>query len=165
MYGPTTEEDPGPARGARSGLAAYFSLGRLKRHRRALKISQLVSPRSARASSGRGGRSGPGAAVLCAREAAEPLLLSLVVREAAVSVPPLPSLSARGGGRYPPGPAPAGRPLILRTSHSGSPVATEHVRRVQEIRWRSPKSSDSFHSSPVATLVSSPSRISALPPG
>ncbi|XP_023476559.1 CKLF-like MARVEL transmembrane domain-containing protein 6 [Equus przewalskii] len=42
VYGPTTEEDPGPARGARSGLAAYFSLGRLKRHRRALKILQLV---------------------------------------------------------------------------------------------------------------------------
>ncbi|XP_032716932.1 CKLF-like MARVEL transmembrane domain-containing protein 6 [Lontra canadensis] len=42
VYGPTTEEDPGPARGARSGLAAYFSLGRLPLRRLALKALQLL---------------------------------------------------------------------------------------------------------------------------
>ncbi|XP_004419516.1 PREDICTED: CKLF-like MARVEL transmembrane domain-containing protein 6 [Ceratotherium simum simum] len=42
VYGQTTEENPGPARGARSALAAYFFLGRLKWHRRVLKILQLV---------------------------------------------------------------------------------------------------------------------------
>ncbi|XP_044944942.1 CKLF-like MARVEL transmembrane domain-containing protein 6 isoform X2 [Mustela putorius furo] len=42
VYGPTTEEDPGPARGARSGLAAYFSLGRLPMRRLALKALQLL---------------------------------------------------------------------------------------------------------------------------
>lgn len=42
VYSPTTEEDPGPARGPRSGLAAYCFLGRLQWHRRALKGLQLV---------------------------------------------------------------------------------------------------------------------------
>lgn len=45
VYGPTTEEDPRPVRGARSGLAAYFSLSRLPSRRLALKVLQLVSPR------------------------------------------------------------------------------------------------------------------------
>lgn len=54
VYGPTTEEDPGPARGARSGLAAYFSLGRLPMRRLALKALQLVSPRPGWASRTRG---------------------------------------------------------------------------------------------------------------
>lgn len=55
VYRPTTEEDPGPARGARSGLAAYCHLGRLPLPRRVLKGLQLVSP-------GRGGRGGRGGA-------------------------------------------------------------------------------------------------------
>ncbi|XP_037702532.1 CKLF-like MARVEL transmembrane domain-containing protein 6 isoform X2 [Choloepus didactylus] len=42
VYGPTTEEDPGPARGARRGLASCFSLGRLPWQRWALKGSQLL---------------------------------------------------------------------------------------------------------------------------
>ncbi|VFV36631.1 cklf-like marvel transmembrane [Lynx pardinus] len=42
VYGPTTEENPGPARGGRSGLAAYFSLGRLRLHRRLFKVLQLL---------------------------------------------------------------------------------------------------------------------------
>ncbi|KAM5233325.1 CKLF-like MARVEL transmembrane domain-containing protein 6 [Hipposideros larvatus] len=42
VYRPTTEEHPGPARGPRSGLAAYCFLGRLKWPRRVLKFLQLV---------------------------------------------------------------------------------------------------------------------------
>ncbi|KAK1332502.1 hypothetical protein QTO34_007182 [Cnephaeus nilssonii] len=42
VYRPTTEEDPGPARGARSGLAAYCHLGRLPLPRRVLKGLQLL---------------------------------------------------------------------------------------------------------------------------
>ncbi|XP_026352627.1 CKLF-like MARVEL transmembrane domain-containing protein 6 [Ursus maritimus] len=42
VYGPTTEEDPRPVRGARSGFAAYFSLRRLPSRRLALKVLQLL---------------------------------------------------------------------------------------------------------------------------
>ncbi|KAL4691433.1 hypothetical protein H8957_003407 [Semnopithecus entellus] len=42
MYSPTTEEDPGPARGPRSGLAAYFFLSRLPWLRRILKGLKLL---------------------------------------------------------------------------------------------------------------------------
>ncbi|CAK6435719.1 unnamed protein product [Pipistrellus nathusii] len=42
VYRPTTEEDPGPARGARSGLAAYCNLGRLPVPQRVLKGLQLL---------------------------------------------------------------------------------------------------------------------------
>ncbi|KAM9601072.1 CKLF-like MARVEL transmembrane domain-containing protein 6 [Trichechus inunguis] len=42
VYAPTTEEAPGPARGARSGLTAFFSPGRLQWYRRALKGLQLL---------------------------------------------------------------------------------------------------------------------------
>ncbi|KAM8921864.1 CKLF-like MARVEL transmembrane domain-containing protein 6 [Lycaon pictus] len=42
VYGPTTEEDPGPARGARRGLAAYFSVGRLRLPGLAFKVLQLL---------------------------------------------------------------------------------------------------------------------------
>ncbi|XP_007946853.1 CKLF-like MARVEL transmembrane domain-containing protein 6 [Orycteropus afer afer] len=42
VYGPTTEENPGPTRGARSGLTAYFSPGRLQWPRRVLKGLQLL---------------------------------------------------------------------------------------------------------------------------
>lgn len=42
VYSPTTEEHPGPARGPRSGLAAYCFLGRLRWPRRALKILELL---------------------------------------------------------------------------------------------------------------------------
>uniref|UniRef100_A0A2K5LLM3 MARVEL domain-containing protein n=1 Tax=Cercocebus atys TaxID=9531 RepID=A0A2K5LLM3_CERAT len=42
VYSPTTEEDPGPARGPRSGLAAYFFLDRLPGPRRVLKGLQLL---------------------------------------------------------------------------------------------------------------------------
>ncbi|KAF3827067.1 CKLF-like MARVEL transmembrane domain-containing protein 6 [Mirounga angustirostris] len=42
VYGPTTEEDPGPGRGARRGLASCFSLGRLPLRRLALKGLQLL---------------------------------------------------------------------------------------------------------------------------
>lgn len=45
VYSPTTEAAPGTGRGARSGLAAYFVLGRLPWHRRILKGLQLVSLR------------------------------------------------------------------------------------------------------------------------
>ncbi|KAM5279587.1 CKLF-like MARVEL transmembrane domain-containing protein 6 isoform 2-T2 [Ctenodactylus gundi] len=41
VYSPTTEEDPGPARGGRGGLAACFFPGRLPLYRRLLKGSQL----------------------------------------------------------------------------------------------------------------------------
>ncbi|XP_036048635.1 CKLF-like MARVEL transmembrane domain-containing protein 6 [Onychomys torridus] len=42
VYSPTTEEAPGAGRGARSGLAACFSLGRLPPSHRILKGSQLL---------------------------------------------------------------------------------------------------------------------------
>ncbi|XP_065395880.1 CKLF-like MARVEL transmembrane domain-containing protein 6 isoform X2 [Macaca fascicularis] len=42
VYSPTTEEDPGPARGPRSGIAAYFFLDRLPGPRRVLKGLQLL---------------------------------------------------------------------------------------------------------------------------
>ncbi|CAH6777515.1 CKLF-like MARVEL transmembrane domain-containing protein 6 [Phodopus roborovskii] len=42
VYGPTTEAAPGAGRGARSGLAAFFSLGRLPWSRRVLKVLQLL---------------------------------------------------------------------------------------------------------------------------
>lgn len=42
VYSPTTEAAPGTGRGARSGLAAYFVLGRLPWHRRILKGLQLL---------------------------------------------------------------------------------------------------------------------------
>ncbi|KAL2804192.1 CKLF-like MARVEL transmembrane domain-containing protein 6 [Daubentonia madagascariensis] len=42
VYSPTTEEDPGPVRGPRSGLAAYFFLGRLRWYRHVLKGLQLL---------------------------------------------------------------------------------------------------------------------------
>ncbi|XP_004634277.1 CKLF-like MARVEL transmembrane domain-containing protein 6 [Octodon degus] len=42
VYSPTTEEDPRSSRGARSGLAAHFSLGRLPPPRRFLKGLQLL---------------------------------------------------------------------------------------------------------------------------
>lgn len=51
VYRATTEAHPGPGRGARSGLAAYFTLSRLSGFRR-LKILELVSPRRARARGG-----------------------------------------------------------------------------------------------------------------
>ncbi|XP_068413991.1 CKLF-like MARVEL transmembrane domain-containing protein 6 isoform X2 [Eschrichtius robustus] len=42
VYRSTTEAHPGPARGARSSLVAYFTLRRLKRTRLILKLLQLV---------------------------------------------------------------------------------------------------------------------------
>lgn len=54
VYRATTEEHPAPARGARSGLAAYFFLGRLKLPRRVLKVLQLVRA-GAGAAAGAGG--------------------------------------------------------------------------------------------------------------
>lgn len=42
VYSPTTEAAPGAGRGARSGLAAYFFLGRLPWYRRILKGLQLL---------------------------------------------------------------------------------------------------------------------------
>ncbi|XP_061051212.1 CKLF-like MARVEL transmembrane domain-containing protein 6 [Eubalaena glacialis] len=42
VYRSTTEAHPGPARGARSGLVAYFTLRRLKGTRQILKLLQLV---------------------------------------------------------------------------------------------------------------------------
>ncbi|XP_041533295.1 CKLF-like MARVEL transmembrane domain-containing protein 6 [Microtus oregoni] len=42
VYSPTTEAAPGAGRGARSGLAAYFFLGRLPWSRRILKGLQLL---------------------------------------------------------------------------------------------------------------------------
>ncbi|KAM7064126.1 CKLF-like MARVEL transmembrane domain-containing protein 6 [Molossus nigricans] len=42
VYRPTTEENSGPARGARSGLAACFTPGRLKLPRRVIKGLQLL---------------------------------------------------------------------------------------------------------------------------
>ncbi|XP_012502341.1 PREDICTED: CKLF-like MARVEL transmembrane domain-containing protein 6 [Propithecus coquereli] len=42
VYSPTTEEDPGPVRGPRSGLAAYFFQGRLRWYRQVLKGLQLL---------------------------------------------------------------------------------------------------------------------------
>ncbi|XP_023369662.1 CKLF-like MARVEL transmembrane domain-containing protein 6 isoform X2 [Otolemur garnettii] len=42
VYSPTTEEDPGPVRGPRSGLAACFFPGRLVWYRHVLKGLQLV---------------------------------------------------------------------------------------------------------------------------
>ncbi|XP_003480198.1 CKLF-like MARVEL transmembrane domain-containing protein 6 [Cavia porcellus] len=42
VYSPTTEEDPGVSRGARGGLAAHFSLGRLPLYRRVFKGLQLL---------------------------------------------------------------------------------------------------------------------------
>lgn len=47
VYSPTTEAAPGAGRGARSGLAAYFFLGRLPWSRRVLKVLQLVRPTAA----------------------------------------------------------------------------------------------------------------------
>lgn len=48
VYSPTTEAAPGAGRGTRSGLAAYFFLGRLPWYRRILKGLQLVSRRRRR---------------------------------------------------------------------------------------------------------------------
>ncbi|EHB11200.1 CKLF-like MARVEL transmembrane domain-containing protein 6 [Heterocephalus glaber] len=42
VYSPTTEEDPGLTRGARTGLASHFSLGWLPLHQRVLKGLQLL---------------------------------------------------------------------------------------------------------------------------
>ncbi|XP_029099335.1 CKLF-like MARVEL transmembrane domain-containing protein 6 [Monodon monoceros] len=42
VYRSTTEAHPGPARGARSGLVAYFNLRRLKGTRLIIKLLQLV---------------------------------------------------------------------------------------------------------------------------
>lgn len=47
VYRATTEAHPGPGRGPRSGLAAYFTLSRLTGFRR-LKLVELVSPRLGR---------------------------------------------------------------------------------------------------------------------
>ncbi|XP_007524114.1 CKLF-like MARVEL transmembrane domain-containing protein 6 [Erinaceus europaeus] len=41
VYGPTTEANPGSARGARRGFAAYCYLGRLQLPQRVLKLLQL----------------------------------------------------------------------------------------------------------------------------
>lgn len=123
VYSPTTEENPGPARGARSSLAAYFSLGRLRLHRRLFKVLQLVSPRPEWASlAGAGDGLTPGPPARGACEAAELLLLNLVVQEGAVSTPPFPSLSdGKRGGVLPPA---AGRPLSPGFSPTGSPMTT-----------------------------------------
>ncbi|XP_012624629.1 CKLF-like MARVEL transmembrane domain-containing protein 6 [Microcebus murinus] len=42
VYRPTTEEDPDPVRGPRSGLAAFFFKGRLRWYRQVLKVLQLL---------------------------------------------------------------------------------------------------------------------------
>lgn len=115
VYRPTTEVHPGTARDPRSRLAACCFLGRLKWPRRTLKILQLVSP-------GQGWESGSWAISPWIWEAAAPPLLNLVVQEAAVSTPPVPSLSAWGGGRYPPPPTHAAeRPLIPKSLPGGVP--------------------------------------------
>lgn len=129
VYRPTTEEDPVPGRGARSGLAAWFVPGRLRFPRMLFKVSQLVSPWPRPA----GGRAGGGvwspAVGLRACEAAQPPLLSVVVQEAAVSTPPVPSLSARGGDvTLGPPPLPLGGPASSGLSPGGSPMATEGHR-------------------------------------
>lgn len=101
VYGPTTEEDPRPVRGARSGFAAYFSLRRLPSRRLALKVLQLVSPRPRWPSRARGQGvwpPGPPACGLGRLPSSRLLLLDLLVQEAAVSTPPVPSLSPGKGG-------------------------------------------------------------------
>lgn len=99
VYSPTTEAAPGAGRGARSGLAAYFFLGRLPWYRRILKGLQLVSQRRRR-TSGRGG----GDRDLWAGVDASRLPLGLLVREAAVStlqfLPFLPGKEALRSASY-----------------------------------------------------------------
>lgn len=77
VYSPTTEAAPGAGRGARSGLAAYFVLGRLPWYRRILKGLQLVSQRRRPGPVGCGLGWMPGG---CRS-------LGFLVREAAVSTP------------------------------------------------------------------------------
>lgn len=107
MYRPTTEEDPDPdpARGPRSGLAAYCNLGRLRLPRRVLKGLQLVGP-------GPGGRAGRG------RLGPGPSACGLGRRSRLSSTwwlrrrpfpPPVPSAAT----------PPAGRPLVPRRVPDG----------------------------------------------
>lgn len=134
MYGPTTEENPGPARGARSGLAAYFSLGRLRLHRRLFKVLQLVSPR-------------PGWASLAGAEGVWPRGRRPAGLGGCRAASPRPGCSGSGGfhtpssfsvcwkgGRYllPPGCLSA--PGSPRLGPRGRPRAPERVTRVQEMR-------------------------------
>ena len=109
VYRATTEAHPGPGRGPRSGLAAYFTLSRLTGFRR-LKLVELVSPRLGRE------RGGSERRPACCWEAA-------------VSTSPVPSRSARGGavphgGRpapLPPGPLLEARPPPPPARCSGPP--------------------------------------------
>lgn len=71
VYGPTTEANPGSARGPRRGFAAYCHLGRLQLPQRVLKLLQLVSPRETRGAGGCGGSS-PGGGWGAAREVGGP---------------------------------------------------------------------------------------------
>lgn len=125
VYRSTTEAHPGPARGARSGLVAYFNLRRLKGTRLIIKLLQLVSPRPGppgerRQSSG---------------------------SQLAVKKRPFPHLqllpSPPGEGPFPSGlPLPAGAPSSRLPSPLGPrrlPRTTERVWRAQEMRQR-PKS-------------------------
>lgn len=143
VYRPTTEEHPGPARGPRSGLAAYCFLGRLKWPRRVLKIVQLVSPSPGPGSPDQGG--GPG-----------PRAISLGDFRAA---PPQPGCS--GSPSHTPSPCPfrLGRGASPSASHPSRraaahphihpwlgprrrPRAPEHVRQVQEMRRRTTSKGD-----------------------
>lgn len=90
VYSPTTEAAPGSGRGARSGLAAYFFLGRLPWSRRILKGLQLVRPAAAaeERAQGRGSGQGQGGGpVGWGAVGSRPPLLGLLAREAAVSTP------------------------------------------------------------------------------
>lgn len=98
VYRPTTEEDPGPARGARSGLAAYCNLGRLPVPQRVLKGLQLVSP-------GRGERAGRRGG-LRARSWALGLWAGEAARRFHTRVPAAATPAAMGGP-WPPGGSPA----------------------------------------------------------
>lgn len=110
VYSPTTEAAPGPGRGARSGLAAYFFLGRLPLYRRILKGLQLVSQRRRRTRGRRGRGRGRDRdrdrnRDLWAGVDASRLPLGLLVREAAVStsqfLPFLPGKEALPSASYP----------------------------------------------------------------
>lgn len=111
VYSPTTEEDPGPSRGARSGLAAHFSLGRLPLHRRVLKGLQLVSSRRRTEP---GGKRGPAEGPRPAGWEPAKRLLSVQVQEASVSSPPsLPAPLGKGALPSASSRVSPGRPLPL----------------------------------------------------
>lgn len=136
VYRPTTEENSGPARGARGGLAACFNLSRLKLSRLVIKGLQLVS-RWPRRASRRGRCVCPWAIGLWLGRLPSQLSPTWWFRKRPFPHPgSFPVRLGRGGfsgGPLPPRAAPRLRGS-LRLGPRWRLRATEPVRRVQEMR-------------------------------